>query len=75
MAAAQAVVPAEAGASALAELLKTSTLAESDLPTLSVTVTRNVTEEPDVGASRVAVGVLAPSRAGGFVVGATTVHA
>ena len=38
-----------------------------------MTLTRKVTA-PDVGAITVAMAVSAPSRAGGFVVGATTVH-
>ena len=71
--AAQAVVPAVVGASLLADVLPTITSALSACPRLSVTVTRRVTV-PTVGAMTVAELVFAPNRAGGFVVGAATVH-
>ena len=62
-AAAQAVVPAAAGAWVVALLLPRITSALSTRPWSSVTTTRSVTE-PVVGASTVAVLVLAPRMAG-----------
>jgi hypothetical protein len=64
--AAQAVVPALAGAEDVALAGLTTTSAESTRPWSSVTVTRTV-RVPEVGATTVAVDVLAPVMAGGLV--------
>lgn len=72
--AAQGLLPAFAGAWLVALAGVTVTSALSIRPWLSVTVTRSLTD-PEVGATTVAVLVLAPRMAGGLVVGSTTVHA